>query len=446
MVNRLQLKNNWHRYLFAVIIGLFVLQGAYFALRIKFELPPDEGYHFEFIKQYSEVLYTPENSPETYQFGPINHKPYLYHFLFGKLLHLNIFGIEDFVFIRLLNIFLGVATIITTYKITSIFTKRKTTKLLSAFLIANTLMFVFLSGSINYDNLVNLLAALSILFTLKFTKSRELRFLLLFISTACAGVLTKISFIPLALTLGLIISMDIIFSQLKNLRINPIEFKKQINILNILLFATSMILIVLSLRLYIGNFLNFGGFEPSCDQVLTQEQCLNDPIYTRAIEGQSTQPENLMNPFEYFFRWYFYMQQKSLGILAHQTMIKPLKYLIPYNILIILSLFLYLKHPKLIKQDRKLLIYLGITVISYLLILAFYQNYQTYLATGEIGRALQGRYAFPVLSGVYMLFLYPFDKYLNKKHRLILYILITAIFLWGGFFFFITNVPGSWLR
>ena len=139
---------------------------AYFGLRLLFLanyispfLPPDEATHFGICDIFSRVPFWPENSPESYQFGLVTNIPWLYYWIMGKLLALNVTGISDLVFLRLLNIPLAFGHVYFTWRLLRLMTNDRLTQVLLLAAMTNTMMLTFLSAFVSYDNLANLLAA-----------------------------------------------------------------------------------------------------------------------------------------------------------------------------------------------------------------------------------------------------------------------------------------------
>ena len=203
--------------LIVIFLMYFLLRLLFFAAILPPNAPPDEQTHVGIIQIYSKVFFLPENSSQTYEYGLVTNTPFLYYWIMGKALSLNILNISDVLFLRLLNIPLAFATIFFIVSTLHLLTTDRITKILLVIMLTNTLMFSVLSASVSYDNLTNLLSAMSIYFFLAFLKYRNVNMLAATFLCQLAGSLTKITFLPLILILNLIL----IFREFKNIQYLP---------------------------------------------------------------------------------------------------------------------------------------------------------------------------------------------------------------------------------
>lgn len=105
-------------------------------------------------------------------------------------------------------------------------------------------------------------------------------------------------------------------------------------------------------------------------------------------------------------------------------------------------MFLIFKNrKKLITVDKALIL----ISVFYTLVLLYYNNYLTYyIKHNWKDLALQGRYIFPVIVPMYVVFSKYFLKIKNRKiFRILLGILIVG-FLLGCIGYFFRNVPNDW--
>lgn len=70
-------------------------------------------------------------------------------------------------------------------------------------------------------------------------------------------------------------------------------------------------------------------------------------------------------------------------------------------------------------------------ILFYSLVL-FYQNYNSELTYGFKQIAIQGRYIFPVIGLIYVLFTYTLGQVKNTPIKIISLLIIIALFLIGG--------------
>jgi len=176
----------------------FALRLCYFVPTIDHYVPPDEITHLGISLIYQKSLLLPENSPETFQLGLVTNIPYLYYFLMGKLANLNVLPIHDLFFLRLINALFGILTIFFAHNWMKLLTNNRIAHTLFIIMLTNTLMFTFLCASINYDNLLNLISAMSLYYLFSFFERRNPASLMIFGVCVLAGTLTKKTFLPLA--------------------------------------------------------------------------------------------------------------------------------------------------------------------------------------------------------------------------------------------------------
>ena len=134
---------------------------------------------------------------------------------------LNVFGIPDLLFLRLLNIPFAFATIYFVWRMLRLLTDDRLTQILLIVAMTNTIMFSFLSAFVTYDNLTNLLAAMAMYYLLAFFQTRSGDLLAASFLCQLAGSLTKISFLPLVLVLNILL----LIHEFKNLRDLPGSLK-----------------------------------------------------------------------------------------------------------------------------------------------------------------------------------------------------------------------------
>ena len=101
-------------------------------------------------------------------------RPYLYHWLMGRLLALCPFtGADALVFLRVVNVGLSLLTLMFAQRAVALFATSPVERLVFLLMLTNTLMFTFLSASVSYDNLANLLAALSFCSLFGYCRDRD---------------------------------------------------------------------------------------------------------------------------------------------------------------------------------------------------------------------------------------------------------------------------------
>lgn len=466
--------------------GRFLL--AYFAIRLVFFavciapfVPPDEVTHAGLCTVFSKVFWFPVNTPESFQFGLVTNIPWLYYWIMGKLLHLNAFGMPDLVFLRLLNIPLAFGTVFFIRRTLLLLTDKKITDLLLIAVLTNTPMFSLLSASVSYDNLTNLLAAMSFYYLLTFLKERSGKLFAIAILCQLLGSLTKITFLPLILALDVVLLLH----EWKNLLKCPAALKNEFQSARfraLWLVVPILIVLGLNLQLYAGNYLNYGSLSPSMSNILSPAIGMNYRLearsnifnefkqghisYMEALQLTGTiqhpgdksdtfyllmnyqkmknHPELWMGPVRYAKYWFQTVVATILGIKAHLLMIKPSGLLLPFYLLLALSCigFLVRWRPR---QDGWLpadLVFIAAAYASYLMIEV---NYDSYLNYGTPGLTLQGRYLLPILGSVYVLCChYLLQLFRQERIGMTLAVLTAILFIGCDFPWFLTHATPQW--
>ena len=154
-----------------LLYAWFAVQATVIAVATRYGIPPDERTHVRSIQLYVREGLSPFLSTQEgfYDVGPLLRSPsYLYYWLLSFVARVVPGdGDAELVLLRLVNVALGVGTLIVARKLLEELGLPRWLQLLTLFLLVNTLMWVFLAGSVNYDNLVNLLSVACLLVTLR---------------------------------------------------------------------------------------------------------------------------------------------------------------------------------------------------------------------------------------------------------------------------------------
>ena len=430
------------------IFLVFIVVCIFLAFNIKLGVSPDSYYHFEVSKAYSTTLGIPQNTPETFKWRDITRIPYLYFWVNGRILNINNGIFDEVILLRIVNILYSVGTIYVVYLLSKEIFKNKWKRLLPVFFLSHTLMFVFLSSSINYDNLANLFCTLSIYFFVKFIKDNtNLKYILLMLLFLCMGALTKSTALPIALILVILCIVEIIKRKenFKKIKIG----KELLLIIPVLLFA------FLNLELYGGNFIKYGKLQPSCTQILTHEQCLENGVYYRdKIDFQAVPAKGFgevfdmikngerVGPVRYFFKWAPDLTSKIFGVMGDSSLYLPsvFKYIFIFFFLTAL-ISAIINCKKWNKIDK----YLMIILLFYIFILFFTQNYSMYLTYNHYYLGLQGRYIFPVMSIIYILMAKSFVIITKRRLRYFLLFSFILLLLYSCNIFLFVHLPYYWI-
>jgi len=462
-----------------LLFGYFGLRLIFFALSVSSFVPPDEVTHAGLCKVFSRVFLLPRNTPESYQFGLVTNTPWLYYWTMGKLLHLNVAGLPELVFLRLLNIPLAFGTVWYVTRLLRLLTRDRTARLLLLALLTNTAMFSLLSASVSYDNLANLLAAMATYYALAFFRYRSASLLAASLICQLAGCLTKTTFLPLALVLELLLAGWALY------RFRPLAAELRRYLASrTAWWQLPLIVLALSLniQLYAGNYLHYRTLTPSMAEVVSPEDSMQYRIGARerifnlylsekitymealAMTGGISHPgdksdtfyllmnyENLkanpslwMSPVAYAKVWFESMVASIVGIKAHLPMFKDAAYLVPIYLLLGLSLAGALARWRP-GEPGWLAAALAAIACFYAGILLFKINYSAYGYYGTVGIALQGRYLFPVLGPMYVLAsLYLVRLFGAGRLQTALALCAAVIFIAYDFPWFLAHATPEW--
>jgi hypothetical protein len=475
---------SWKRTPVLVLSVYFLARLVYFAIYLDHSIPPDEVEHFAKTQVYGETLWVPERaaSPASYVRATLGYEPGAYYLLAGKLAHLNVFGISDLLFLRLLSVLLGLGMVYVGWRFVERITENRIAQVLFVVMLTNTTMVVVTQSSVTYDALANLLGALALLLLLSFFIEKTAATLVGLLLCLALGTLTKTPMIPFAgfLILCLLFHERGKFRELGGLLRAHFSSRSPARWISIVILA---VLILLNVGLYGRNLIKFGHFVPQPEQVLPFEQIMQSPagsreyVVSRYQRGELSGPQaiqmadritlpatrrdtrNLIDYYEharaqgiefhqfsrltYAVGWTVNMLKSTYGILGHRVVYKKNPALIPYAVVFAaaLVLFLFRWRPGSGSSD----IYFLVIVLCYGLLLMQLIGYRAYSTFQMPTMAVQGRYMFPVLIPAYAFT----AKYLLERRTRIQQFAIAAvvgfIFIEGDFFFCIRHARWSLL-
>ena len=458
----------------------FVVKLVFYAAKISSYVPPDEITHLALSRIFTGFS-LPENNSDTFQYGLVTNIPWLYYWFMGKLLPLNVLGLSDLFFLRLVNIVLALGTIYYTCRLARLLTHDNLTHMLLFLAMTNTLMFSFLSASVSYDNLANFFSAAGVYFLFAFFKERVGWVLGVSLVCQLAGCLTKASYLPLALILMILLIAHEYKSIPKLLQILPTKFKK-VRISQLLLVAVVFFGVALNVQLYGNNYIQYGKMVPEMSDVLPVESVMQNRIAARELifmqfkkgeisywdamrlastirhegdragtiylvrnyEERQRDRSELLGPLEYVLPWGERVLNSVYGILGHLSMYNVGKTLWPILCLYSLACFSVIFRSRS-NSDNGFLFLLGVVTGSYFLFVMFFLNYQAYLFYENFDIGLQGRYVFPVIGPFYVLFSYYLMRlFKNKSAQIALFTCAAVVLILLDFPFFLYHVTPGW--
>ena len=469
------------KWIVAFLMVYFGLRLLYFAINISPSVPPDEATHFGVSRIFSNALFLPVNSPETYQYGLVTNIPWLYYWIMGKLLGLNFFGITDLLFLRLLNLPFAFGTVIFVWRILRLLTDNRLTQILLVAAMTNTVMFTFLSASVSYDNLTNLLSAMAIYYLLAFFKCRTGNLLAAFVLCQLLGCLSKISFLPLSLVLWILFFVH----EIKNIRLLPTALKDYLRFSGkrgIALSLAITICMIFNIQLYGGNYIKYGKLAPEVADVFPIEVAMKNHLaarnmiytlyknrqisYAKASEMVShiSHPatrtdtmfliqdyarrvyygEKLLSPWEYLVPWGQRILESVFGIMGHRNMTNQGFTLMPFVVLLALTAVSIVIRWRP-RDFASLPTYLMIIAGFYAFFLMYFVNYATYKQFESFQLALQGRYIFPVIGPLYVLMSYYLMRLIKGRYaEQAVAVAVTIIFIVSDLPYFLIHATPEW--
>ncbi len=411
--NKTKLKKLWHSHgetiLFLLLLTIFIAYATYLALNLKGGIIPDGTVHYNLSKHFATTLGIPEDNVEAiYVKGVyIKQNPFLYYWINGSVINVfkHLFKPQTeapiWYALRMLSVLYAAGTVCFAYLLSKEFITQKWWRLLPVFLLTNTLMFVFISGGINYDNLVNLLCTAGLYFLARVLNHKAfLPNSLAWMISIALGTLTKYTVLPLALAMGI---AWLIFLVKNRESILPIKIQGWAQWALLTLFT---LLAAGNLAIYGVNLVKHQAILPPCESILTQEQCALSVFEVRlesiGLEQKLTLIESIRqgypDPIRYFFTlWLPTLIMRIYGILGFRTYypqtVQIAHMVLFYSVLLIAILFYR-------DFNLKILSFLGILVFYGLTL--FLKNYDFELTFGFRTIALQGRYIFPVITIAYI--------------------------------------------
>ncbi len=458
-----------------VLLVYFAARLCFFALAISPAVPPDEVTHFGLVEAFSRALWIPEDGPATWSLGAIRGQPSLYYLVFGKLLRLNVLPIPDLVWLRLANALLAVGTVLYGLRWIDLFGVSAWARVIFLVASTNLLMFSGLSASVSYDNLVNLLAAMSFFHLFRWLQERRPADLLWLLGVLLAGSLTKKTFLPLA---AIQVGALLVWHTREGWsEIRPSTAWRPAGPLAIGGVVLVALLGVASAGLYGGNLLRYQRLDPGHGQVLGENALRNrvvarDKILTDYREGRISfeQAQKLaariphaadrrstrallrvtrrvgdrrMNLPAYLTSWTRLMLERTFGYWGHRA-IRPGRVHtgMAFGVLACAAVLLAVRRAR--DGPRPGVAFAGLLAGAYAAVLFFAVNQPIYLRTGLPDLAVQGRYLVPMLVPLSGVVAVAWTDRLPDSVRRFAAPAVALFFLLGDLPFFLLRATPAW--
>lgn len=394
---------------FRLTVLYFVTQAVFFAVAIKYGIPPDEPYHYDYIRLFATANWPlPFISDQSgyYHLGEVTQTPFfLYHYLLSipYVLFLQYLP-HPYIGLRLISVLMGVLSLFVLRKLCGELKLSPLVSNLVSFSLSSTLVFVMVFASISYDSLAALLGFVVILFIVKLVNKPTILSAVLLVTAVALGSLTKVTFLPIAL-FAVLVLLIISYKQRSALRETLRSSKKSLSqkytvgqylIAAILVFST-----LLAVVKYMQNIVVYSTFQPECDQVLTVEQCRQNSVYARNEKILSDgNPKIDLYHLDYVGAWATNMGERTFGVFGHKQFTPN-----PYILWTISAIFVagIIATIRLMRPRRDLAPMTLGALLIFSTVALMIQNYNIYRWAGHPDFAVQGRYLLATFPLVYII-------------------------------------------
>ena len=446
-----------------LIVTLFVIQAGWFAVSFTYGMVFDEDYHFGIIKAY------------TTQLGPIiydqpqqldylrdleNESSFLYHYLMSFPLRALMLVTDNMmvqvIALRFMNVVFVAGALLIYMRIFRRIGVPKIARNLALLLFTMLPIFPYLAATVNYDNLLLLLASSYLLVWVAYLQSKSPTWpyvggiLLLGIFAS----LIKFTFLPVFAISLLILLVHQIRHFRRQKQYGKMLWKsfKQTRLwLNSVLVIGLILSGGLFLATYGKNVIVYGTPQPSCQKTLGAERCKSNPVVKRTNMVMASRNEREPDPLiNYANLWVMTMlgSNSVMWVRDDNGMIdKPNSLpIITHTIYIgaILATVGIVARWRLLtdtKEKRFLWIVIGIVVVS-----VFLKNASGYF-THYIPLAIQPRYLFMAVPLLLAFAVWAFQDML-KRHKSVGLASIVVVMLLltqgGGMLSFLVQSKDTW--
>lgn len=412
-------------------------QTSFFAINVDYGVFPDERGWVELSQLYEEADgLRLQDSLETYHLGQVSAAPYLYFLTTGKMLQFVDNTLESkLYFLRFFSIACVALTFIFVFLLTKEITANKFILLSVLICISNIPMFVFISAAASYDPLANLLGVLTSYFAVLYYKSRRLINVIFSFICLLIGALTKITFLPFVLFQTLLTSLFWVYEFFAGRKLF-VGYKNPLAILACVILG---VLILLNLELYGTNLLKYSSVMPSQESVLGEDVARTKHMITKRDYDYSltAHEREEIGLYDYIPKWFQIIEMRMMGIMGHENIIKPVKDLIGYRLILFLCVAGCLYHFIDVLKNKYVLYFLALS-LSYGAFL-FWYNYEKQTHLRVLGLVVQGRYLFPVLPQLLIALFYGLYNKTNRNISAVFLTVLVIVSLHGGIDYFLQH-------
>jgi len=454
---------------FWVIVILFILQAAWFALSARFPMAFDEAYHLANIQiyshQYSPFFNKQPAGPLTY--GPLVHNTsFLYHYLMSypyRLIRMHTYNLKiQVTILRFIDIALFTWSLVIFRRILLKLKDEPAVANLSILVFTLIPIVPFLAGQINYDNLGIPLIALSILWSIKFVeqlrKKQQINLPLLFGALIVVTLASMVSylFLPFFASITLYLSYVVFrfgHANTKKFK-NAVKYSihKTSRIKKALIVIVFAISVVLFIESYGINIVKFHNPIPQCNQLLSSELCSTYAPWNRNNIAAHSNVHVDINPIRYTASWLDGMYERMVftinGPSGSEGYANPQPLpILNYSLIFFVGfgIILFLKYGlDLIKKNPYLKF---ILFIDFVFVISLWgRNYHDYINLKQL-IAINGRYLLPITIPIIFIIGLCYKKLLSNHHLLIIgttFIVLICLLQGGGVLSFINASDDNW--
>lgn len=456
---------------FKLIIVWFIVETLWAAFSLVYPMAFDENYHLGIIQVYASQ-WSPiigHQPAGTSYLGELTYLPsFLYHYLMSfpyRLIHLFTSDQTTTVIIlRLLDIAMFTGGLVVFKRLLQKLGVSKLITNLSTLMMTFAPSVVLLAAEINYDNMLFLATPIFLIFTLNIVnslrKNQAINFkdLAWLIIVGTLASLVKYPFLPIFAAAVVIIL--VLWLKHKQRRHTWDSIWQSFTKLSTILKTTLIVLLVVSVGFfayrYGTNLVELHDIDPSCDKVLSTNDCSD---YGPWIRDYTLRESNLANGtvihansplFEAAWIWgMIHRLYFSINYTYDNDGPIPIQ-LILVSLIALFGVIFSVAFWRKIWQRAPMLWVMLLIVLTYIVSLQ-YVNYSSYAKLGAF-MAINGRYLIPLLPIIFATVAMGFSEFFNRvarKHSLrtkaIFTIIVLFLSLFGaGMFSYIIYADSSW--
>jgi len=447
-----------------LILGLFVVEALWFVFSAQYPMAFDENYHFGLIKLHAQqwLPFFTNQPAHASAYGEIARDPsYLYHWLlsypYRLVSALTTSQTAQIISLRLISVALFTYGVILYRRIVR---RLGVSPALSNGLFAGFILIPvvpFLAAHINYDNLFFPAIALSVLLTLRLLDGlREHRLdaqtALLLIATLALSSLIKYPFLPV-----MVVTLGWLLWQLwrqhlvgrAGWRLFSASFRRLSLLRRSLLVLLCVVAVGLFTERYALNVVQYHNPVPSCEAVISQDECMQYGPYSRDTHYKQRKPADFHPSVPvYIWQWLYGMWYRLFFAINYN-------YATARPLIVIGSLAVLLAAAALVGviirfralfAGRPVRQFVLLVTVGYLLAL-FADGFSAYNKTAQ-PVAINGRYLIPFLPFLLAFGGLAWSQLLRSrmlKAALTAGVIVIFILQGGGVMTFIVRSQDSWL-